>query len=975
MKNIFTLITLLFLFPVLNLFSQPQWVTFTDDHPSQPIIHLIGSTNQHVEYSVVIPGIYSEIINNGETYQRLSIPGGSTWGQTGYPQIPDVAKLVAIPECSAFTINIVPTDSVVLNDMNLYPTPIIVQDSSGGHEQFYKNDSVYSLDLFLPGIKYESKGGRLRNQRTLNVFGYPFKYNPQQKILVVYTNFNVTIEFQNPTTDVNVENGLFNKITKNTLINFNNNNTPSIPSYPPPTASSVNWISISDTADPRQIVADYLIITHDQFFNPHSTALQKFAGHRAGFNGFDVVIVNVSDILNPSLNWNIEPGLSNLDAEKKIREFIRRVWVNNHALHTYDGKLAFVCLIGDSGFDDQEILLPTSFDPNPTNFGGLLYSYNDYYYSCVTKGNNPTIWDWDIIGDLYIGRISAGSESDLNNYTAKLILNENEFTAQTWRSNSVLCYGGTWDQTGGATLEHDYWTTSLQDYLNTICPTSHHSEIIDALLLNTSWNFNYSEYLNNEGANIIVHHGHGLLNEWSFGSSGNNGYGLSITYKLANLHNHGKYPIALSHACYTGHFLGVGANCMGEALTNSVDGYIGYLGCPIADANINYNGLPVAQNQSFFIYFLNALYRDQSTVLGEAVLEARNYGYGLGTNQDLTNYKYILFGDPAYNCMTPGYEITGNLILPPPPPAEQTIMISNKVYIRSGGKLTLNHDAVIEFGEYGQLIIDEGGILEIGSNVKFKGTNNNNKIVVNGVFTGTLGTLTNPVPIVGLTLEPLPGQNWRGIEFNNPLLSVKFNGGSISHCAINGKLNKLESSNGQYYYSSGINLANSSLSISNAYAVYTNITVSNPQSGSAAVELLNSTLSNYPADDIVLLDHVNNYKIQGCTITYDHGTGINVNYSGWNGTTCMIDHNTIQNSGTQQGDSWGIKVYNSTAEITMNFVTNNRYGISCLNGSHTKIMGDPGATSLSSTQQIVNNYQNQIRAYDNSFPWYIHYNS
>jgi hypothetical protein len=57
--------------------AQPTWVTFTDDHPSKPIIQLNASNNQLVKYNVIIPGMYSEIINNGVEYQRLSIPGGA----------------------------------------------------------------------------------------------------------------------------------------------------------------------------------------------------------------------------------------------------------------------------------------------------------------------------------------------------------------------------------------------------------------------------------------------------------------------------------------------------------------------------------------------------------------------------------------------------------------------------------------------------------------------------------------------------------------------------------------------------------------------------------------------------------------------------------------------------------------------------------------------------------------------------------
>jgi hypothetical protein len=349
-------------------------------------------------------------------------------------------------------------------------------------------------------------------------------------------------------------------------------------------------------------------------------------------------------------------------------------------------------------------------------------------------------------------------------------------------------------------------------------------------------------------------------------------------------------------------------------------------------------------------------------------------GINSGTSvEDITNFKYNLFGDPAYNCMTPGYEITGNLILPPAPPDKQTIMISNKVYIRSGGKLTINNPAIIEFGIYGQLIVDDGGTLEIGNNVEIKGMNSNNKIIVNGLFTGIGGTLANPQPIYGLTLSSLTGSTWGGIEFNNSALTVRLNGGSINNCYLSGSLKKIETNNNTLFTNSGINLTNSSLSLKNSSASGTAVSISNPQVGSATVEFLSSTFTNSSADALITLDHVKNYQIKLCNITYDHGTGIELNYSG-NGTIRQIDQNQIQKSGDPSVNSWGIKVYSSKSDITQNTVTNNRYGLSCLNSSVTKVMGDASASSQSATQRIMNNYQNQIRSYDNSFPWYVHYN-
>lgn len=222
--------TLSFLFITFFLFtgivqSQTTWVPFTNNQPSKPKLTVQSSTNQVVHYLIEIPGMNQELLtNNGESYQRLSILGGQKWGDPGYPEIPSIGKLLAIPECSGMTISIVINDSLIFDGYNVYPSPVIIEDTSGGNphleEAFVKNDSIYGLNHAFPRGLYESEdGGYLRSQKVLKLSAFPFRYNPLTQQLVVYTRFEVTIQFQNPQSDVTVNNGYFNRLTKSTLLN------------------------------------------------------------------------------------------------------------------------------------------------------------------------------------------------------------------------------------------------------------------------------------------------------------------------------------------------------------------------------------------------------------------------------------------------------------------------------------------------------------------------------------------------------------------------------------------------------------------------------------------------------------------------------------------------------------------------------------------------------------------------------------
>jgi len=156
--------------------AQPQWISFSSNLPSKSEVKILTSTNQEIHYQVEILGMNQESKTfNGVNYQRLSVPGGQKWGDPGYPELPSVGKLLAVPECNGMNISIVFTDSLIFNGYNVYPTPRIVQDTSGGNphldEEFVKSDSIYGLNQSFPSVSYRSEeGGYIREQKVLRLF-------------------------------------------------------------------------------------------------------------------------------------------------------------------------------------------------------------------------------------------------------------------------------------------------------------------------------------------------------------------------------------------------------------------------------------------------------------------------------------------------------------------------------------------------------------------------------------------------------------------------------------------------------------------------------------------------------------------------------------------------------------------------------------------------------------------------------------
>ncbi len=951
--------------------SQKTWVTFTNSDPSEPVFRILSESNSEISYAVEVTGMYQEgVTHDTVIYQRLSVPKAAIWGYPGYPTIPAIIKRFAIPECDSVIININVIDSLILNSYNVYPQPMVIEDTVNGGltEVFTKNDSIYGLNVSMPEYNYEIiEDGYMRNQRILKLATYPIKYNPVTQQIIAYTNFELTMTFINSSGDANVDNGLFNNVTRSTSMNYYlEDNIP-----PTPQIEEVQWISLhNDPNEAYNITADYLIITTHEFFSAHSPYLLEFASHRAAKSGYNIGIVDVTEIVGLSFTFN-NPTF---ETEQKIRDFIKRVYEGKHAQNTIDGRVAFVLLVGDADENKiDNITVPTSKDPDPTGqlLNGQLvhYSDNDYYYSCVTVNSNI----FDMTPDLFIGRFPADDATELHNIVKKTKEYENEALSGTskgaWRTRNVLAYGG-----GGPVGGHEYFCSFLKGHIEDITPPDYTTSVIDAAISQHSWNFDYVKQLNNYGSKMVIDYGHGNLQVWCQGGDPfvNNG-ALTLDYKIENLENSGMYPFALANACLTARFdfnTLVYEDCIAEQMiVYSPDaGYVASMGSWPTVGLSQYS-----DDNEFPAYWYEtipySLYNNLSSLLGECVME----GLILSENHDKWPFQYILFGDPALNLMSEGYELTHDVDF------DGTLKISTPTYIRENATLALGNISKVVFEKNGQLIIQ--GKLVIGDHVEFIGRNMDNVIrvegsgIVEGYYFGT--NPPDPIPINKIDCYALAGTTWRGFEFDNPGLQVTFKDGSFANCSLTGILDKLEltkQTTGVSLTSSVIDLNETNVAISNSTFSNTNIILNNYQDLDISASILQSSFINSNSDVLINIEHYPEYLIEDNQISYSAGTGISVSYSGRSASQHEINENIIEKTGDPQDLSWGVSVYHSFADIYNNYITKNKYGILCMNQSSVTILGNSTASQDDETQRLIENYQNQVRSFDNSFPYEFHYN-
>lgn len=542
-------------------FAQGDWVRFTSSTPKDCDIQVMQSTNTRFRMNVKVYGMFTKnITEKGEIYQRIHIPGGIVTTTTGLPELPVIRKLIAIPECANLDLNLnVEVGFPWLFIKNIYPAPgyeEVVNPDGAIYmaEVFAKDKTFYTNNKFTNSQRAEIANiGYIRGQRVAEILIYPLNYNPAKGILEVYTDIDIEMEFINPATNINVNTGIFSNSCESSMLNYEMGGIGAAINTRVATPGNVSWVTVDDTNG--LITADYLIIVAGEFFDisNHNPSIDSIASHRANYNGFDVAIVNVEDVIDV---YPADLPYPDFDIEEKIRNFIKSVYENGTANHTYDGKLAYVLLIGDENYGSYE--MPSSYD--------WIWNFqegpSDYYYTRVTTTEEG---EYDAFGDLYIGRFSLHNIADLQNIVAKTIQYEIEAEFYPWKKQVFL--------TAGEDHVNEYFINDDSDALFNVI-----SSIVDpgyniAIVKQYEVGYDSATQANieiiNNGCFFVTYSGHGNTYNWQ---------ALKLE-DFETLENNEKQPFVMAAACDNGWFDWEGQQCFGEHFTNAKDkGAIGFLG-------------------------------------------------------------------------------------------------------------------------------------------------------------------------------------------------------------------------------------------------------------------------------------------------------------------------------------------------------------------------------------------------------------
>ncbi len=962
-----------FIFSILFFFmisgktsGQNNWVHIgsNSEAQGQPEISDLKSCSDSVTFLVKFFGFYVDsIVLNDTLYQNVRLPGEYSTLEPGMPALPLIRKLVAIPECSGIDVLLAFDSSFVLNNYTVMPAPgyidTVVEGNPTIQPVFQKDQNVYQTNQWYPANQFVvNSTGYLRGQKLAEIFFYPFQFNPVLKQLRVCKGINVKVIIENPQGKINSELGIFRNVARHSTINYQLDELGPASQTSGAGQGSVNWYTLTSPADVDLIQADYLMITAGRFFSQNNLQSETYriAKHRADYNGYDVAILNVENIVSDAVGFDYSGSTAQgytpetFKTERRIRSCIKRLYENNLAQHTADGKLAYVLLVGDAKESSLPDYLYNGVPPAHENLFFYPPSYydtpSDYYYVCITSNSAN---QYDCFGDLLIGRFPADSPTELHNIVNKTIRYETEACLAI--PNKGLYH------TGGLS------STSTQSQLIYMeDPLGFNNEFIPRIVTspneysirdenNPSTMSSYYDIFNdlNNGVNIYSYYDHSTEYYLGWGLPGSTI--LDTNYYKANLQNTIRNPLFFAFSCHNGTYNdnSFNADCFSEVMmTYSPDkGFVGSF-ASYNLVSLETSPLPIVPCV-FYELFHNNLWTQLSQITGELVMLTKNQYLSFFPyfNEYHFNFSFNLFCDPALSLFPKGYQVSQDLTL------SGDIYISTPVTVKSGYTLTVTSGTRIHLIDKGSLTIEEDAAIVFNNTSTLTGINDNNYLLVKG----SINKLNN------LTFTALNGNHWNGLYIDNTSLALTVNAtASFMHCGLRGRWQSL-TVNGTSFTDSWLSVVESNADIQNCTFNQSYVAADN-EGGckSAGLQIKNCTFSGTPDPwEAIRAEGYPIFNIENNNITYSGSDGIALyNCGSLNSRAHYIKSNEITYDGTTGGFNNGIKLYNGLCELSGNYIHHNPVGISLLNLTSGTLTGNSTASNSPQTQRITNNSVYQL---------------
>lgn len=468
-----------------------------------------------------------DVTVKGELLKSVTLPGSFLFNDEGAPDLPGYGRYIAIPKGATAKLKVISMQSEILQGVEVAPAPRIPKDNEDGPLYYHKDRKIYSKNSFYPEQSVQiSAPQKIRGVDVVMLGITPFQYNPVTKVLVVYRDLKIEIEFlggnghfgedrlRSRFWDPILEDAIFN-YTSLPVIDYN-----------------------ARIQEPTDLPGfEYLIIC------PNGTDFQAWADSIRCFRiaeGISTVVKTLADV-----------GGSTTTA---IENYI------NTAYNTWNPAPAAILLLGDHGTNaNNNILAPI---------------YNNY---CVSDNIYADV-DNDHMPDICLARMTANNATQLQVMCTKFLNYERNpptstvfynkpITALGWQTVRwfQICsetVGGFWKYEQGKDPTRineiyagnpavDYWSTATNTstVMNYFGPNGENYIPATPQQMPCCWNGGNATDINNAlnaGAFCLMHRDHGSITGW-----GEPAYNIS---NIDGLTNTSYLSFIFSINCLTGKY-------------------------------------------------------------------------------------------------------------------------------------------------------------------------------------------------------------------------------------------------------------------------------------------------------------------------------------------------------------------------------------------------------------------------------------
>lgn len=366
--------------------------------------HMIRTTaagSSRVALIAQTPLTWDTVAHDGLRYIRFT--DYPVTDSTGYPELPMITCLVAVPDSVAPSIEYAFGPELEQSVPPVYPVPFVYVDTTLCTaciaDSFYQDSTAYVSTSFWPSSRVRHVGEtRICDQRLLMIQLYPAQYRAADSTLSTVTSFSVSVSYDSSEAEwSSIGLGSFQGMVDGSpIVGYHSKDQTHAP--------LPDYFGVVDPLEgpqyPNCRMPDYVIICASGLYAQCHEAVDALAEHRVSLNGFDVATV-----LTNAIREDFGDEEQAIISDETIRSFTEHMWDNWPQASIK--KPSFILLIGDhedSSYSSAEWFLPTHEYSDDIGTSGTVNNIgNDEWYAYMNE-------DRDInndFPDIMVGRLSV----------------------------------------------------------------------------------------------------------------------------------------------------------------------------------------------------------------------------------------------------------------------------------------------------------------------------------------------------------------------------------------------------------------------------------------------------------------------------------------------------------------------------------------------------------------------------------------